>query len=238
MPLYSCLSSRGLRPEGPVATTSNVTHVFGEIIEVLDGNPNQAMSAEAKKWAMMREINLTQAQLDDIVGINIGRFTVVAKANIVDGETIVITNGHPAGVENYTLEFDVAGDGVAGGNTQVDISADTTAEQVRDRLKTAIDGLTLTGATVANVSTDGISITPAAGNKVGVDESVADAGFIASSVDHKKYKIKDSVFGSGAGSVREKLDAFGEAVIGTDNHSDTRGNATLQIANVDVEEAV
>jgi hypothetical protein len=66
----------------------------------------------------------------------IGGITCIAKANLVDGETVTISDGATA----YIFEFDVAGDGVASGHVQVNVSTDTTAIQVAARLDTAIDG--------------------------------------------------------------------------------------------------
>jgi hypothetical protein len=66
----------------------------------------------------------------------IGGITCVAKANLIDGETLIISDGTTA----YVFEFDVAGDGVAGTNVQVNVSTDTSAIQVAARLNTAING--------------------------------------------------------------------------------------------------
>src|SRR3990167_9212772 len=68
-------------------------------------------------------------------GYAIGTITTVAKANLVDGETFTLNDG----VTVYVFELDVAGDGVTGGRTAVDVSLDTTADQVRDRIVTAIN---------------------------------------------------------------------------------------------------
>lgn len=60
--------------------------------------------------------------------------TCVAKANLVDGETVTIANSR----STVVYEFDVTGNGVATGNVQVDVSTDTTNAQVATRLRTAI----------------------------------------------------------------------------------------------------
>lgn len=65
-----------------------------------------------------------------------GTIVCVAKASLVDTEIVTIGDGiSPAKV----YEFDVAGDGVTAGRVQVNVSTDTTATQVADRLKTAIE---------------------------------------------------------------------------------------------------
>ena len=101
-----------------------------------------------------------------------GSVTCVAVANLIDGETVTIAG--------KTYEFDVAGNGVAGGNVAVDVSALTTASEVATALALAIYdegdcGLVWDGvsATIELVR----SIGGAAGNEAGSD-TVADAGFV------------------------------------------------------------
>jgi hypothetical protein len=60
--------------------------------------------------------------------------TCATKANMVDGETLVIV----AGTSTKTYEFDVNGTGVTAGNVQVNISGATTAASVAVILRTAI----------------------------------------------------------------------------------------------------
>jgi hypothetical protein len=67
-----------------------------------------------------------------------GSITCVAKANLIDGETVTIGDGTQAAT---VFEFDVAGNGVGGTNVQVNVSTDTTAIQVAARLHTAINGV-------------------------------------------------------------------------------------------------
>ena len=100
-----------------------------------------------------------------------GSVTCVAKANLIDGETVTIAG--------KTYEFDVAGDGVTGGNVAVDVSAATTAVTVALALAGAIssegdcsvvwDGLTDTLGLV--------NLTPGAAGNVTITDTVADAGF-------------------------------------------------------------
>lgn len=115
--------------------------------------------------------------------------TVVAKAAFQaepDSETLTINDGIGSG--DVVFEFDVNGDGVGGGNVQVDISADTTAEDVRDTLLAAM--LTVFPATAAiqpvasPTDTDEIilnHLSPGeSGNAGTVAEDVDAAGFLTS----------------------------------------------------------
>ncbi len=121
-----------------------------------------------------------------------GSVTCVAVANLIDGETVPIAG--------KTYEFDVAGDGVTGGNVPVDVSALTTASEVASALAMAIYGegdcgLVWDGvsATVELVR----SIGGAAGNEAGSD-TVADAGFVYTGLS-----------GGADGSVTVRLGATG-----------------------------
>ena len=60
------------------------------------------------------------------------------QANYTDAQTFTLTD---ATGQSITFEFDTVPNGVGGGNTAVDISADTTADNVRDRIITAINGV-------------------------------------------------------------------------------------------------
>lgn len=105
-----------------------------------------------------------------------GNIKCVTKANLVDGETVTIGS--------TIFEFDVAGDGVGGGNVQVDVSTDTTATQVATRLKTAIEGqsLGLTGRVDDNGALYlSASATGSAYNYV-LSETVANSGFYVNSM--------------------------------------------------------
>lgn len=65
-----------------------------------------------------------------------GTITCATQANTDDNDNVTIGDGVQA---PKVYEFDKAGDGVTAGRVQVDISADTTAETVALRLKTAIE---------------------------------------------------------------------------------------------------
>mgnify|MGYP001570413081 FL=1 len=108
-------------------------------------------------------------------GYATGSMTTVAKANLVDTETFTLHDG----VASYVFEFDVAGNGVTGGRTAVDVSLDTTADQVRDRVITAINGTAILitassgGAATVSLVNDRFG---SVGNTTSA-ETVADAGF-------------------------------------------------------------
>ncbi len=109
-----------------------------------------------------------------------GSIIAIAKASLVDGETFTLDDGvNPA----VTFEFDDDAS-VAAGNIAVDISTDTSAIEVADRMVRVINqqtNLDLTGfnggGTVALVTlindTDGTQ-----GNVTTWAESVTDAGFV------------------------------------------------------------
>jgi hypothetical protein len=106
----------------------------------------------------------------------VGNITCVAQANIIDGETVLISDG----INELVFEFDKSVvRGVNPGNISVDIYDAVTAQDVRDALKTAIDNSILE-ITTANNGTDGIDLTQdnagIDGNKL-LEETVADASF-------------------------------------------------------------
>ncbi len=113
-----------------------------------------------------------------------GSITTVAVADLVDGELITITGLNANTQENFTyvFEIDKTGNGVASGNTQVNVSADTTADEVRDRLVTAINSTTIP-ITAASGGAATVSLTADYGGPEGnfkVAETVANGTFAAS----------------------------------------------------------
>ena len=67
-----------------------------------------------------------------------GTLTVVAKASLVQGETVDLDDGYGL----LTFEIDVAGTGVSSGNVQVNVSADTTSTNVGATFEAAINAAT------------------------------------------------------------------------------------------------
>jgi len=115
-----------------------------------------------------------------------GSITTVAKANLSDGETFVISDGtNPA----VTFYFDVTGTYTPGSgydatNIRVNVSGDTTADDVRDTCIAAIDGVgagLLVDASNGGAAT--VTLTHDQGGSAGnqtVTETVSDAGFAVS----------------------------------------------------------
>ena len=104
-----------------------------------------------------------------------GSITTVAKANLVDGETFTLID--PAAT--YVFEFDVNGTGVTAGRVQVNVSTDTTAADVRDRIITAINasGIQIRGFEAGAATVGLISTVPGTGSNTTSAETVVDAGF-------------------------------------------------------------
>ena len=106
-----------------------------------------------------------------------GSIACVAKANLVDGETFTLEDA--LGVSKV-FEFDVSGDGVTEGNISVNVSEDTTADDIAARCRTRINsvvGLTIsagvTGSTV-DLTQDHALV---AGD-TSIADTVTDAGFV------------------------------------------------------------
>lgn len=110
---------------------------------------------------------------------SIGRIECIPAASHVDGETFTLDDGsNPA----ITFEFDVAGDGVGGGNEAIDISALTTEDEVRDKIievinATASFDITAAILTDGQVRLYGLDATGYASNTSSSD-TVADSDFV------------------------------------------------------------
>lgn len=139
-----------------------------------------------------------------------GYFTCCAKAAIVDGEYCSVRFnlnqiGQPSSYFGtsgpevvYLFEFDPAGDGVTPGSVQVNISADVTATQVRDRLLAAMVATFAGGPLKAEaLSTQSIAVfSPIRWADLQLNEYVNDAGFtIPANV--RAPVIRPAVFGAG-----------------------------------------
>lgn len=109
-----------------------------------------------------------------------GTITCVAKASLVDAETVTISDGTHVKI----FEFDVNGTGVGVGHVEVNVSAATSAADVAAILHAAINAIT-TGFTVT--STDNLDGTLSLKNdangvlgNVTITETVVNAGFLVS----------------------------------------------------------
>lgn len=115
----------------------------------------------------------------------VGTITTIAVASLIDGETFFLDDGINPEV---TFEFDVAGNGVAGANTAVDVSTDTTADDVRDRIVAVITALpsstlalSAAGPVAATVDLTN-ELAGVVGNLTPTIDTVANAGFIVSAM--------------------------------------------------------
>lgn len=160
-------------PYGGVIVSSTLHAVSGRCaVSVVSGLTVAVQPGRVSLPGWMAEPSTVQEiTLPDGSVAATGSVTCVAVANLIDGETVPIAG--------TVYEFDVAGNGVGGGNTAVDVSTLTTAAEVAGALAAAIVGV---GDVDATDNLDGtISLTHAtpgaAGNEAGSD-TVADAGFV------------------------------------------------------------
>jgi hypothetical protein len=116
-----------------------------------------------------------------------GTIVTVPVASLLDTETFTIDDGtNPATI----FEFDVAGNGVGGGNTPVDVSTLTTADDVRDAMITAINGVATLDITAYNVDPALVGLvhdSGSVGTAVAMSDTVADAGFIPAGMSAGPY---------------------------------------------------
>lgn len=116
-----------------------------------------------------------------------GSITTIAGASHVDGETFTIHDG----TTSYTFEFD-SNASVGGGNTAVSITGAPSADVMRDRIITAING-TAINITASNGGAGLVTLTHdttgANGNRV-ITETVANAGFVVVGMRGGGYTIR------------------------------------------------
>ncbi|MGD9728059.1 MAG: hypothetical protein AB7L09_00145 [Nitrospira sp.] len=98
---------------------------------------NDALHLVEKKRILRDVCNLVDVTVPASVTAT-GSITTDVQANYTDGQTFTLTD---ATGQSITFEFDTVPNGVGGGNTAVDISADTTADNVRDSIISAINGV-------------------------------------------------------------------------------------------------
>ncbi len=107
-----------------------------------------------------------------------GSITTVAVASLVDGETFTIRDK----ARVFTFELDVNGTGVTAGRVQVNVSTDTTADHVRDRIVTAINAseCDVTAASGGAATVSITSDTVGAEGNLTMTEAVANGTFAVS----------------------------------------------------------
>jgi hypothetical protein len=162
-----------------------------------DGNPQEWMGYGSPESAVTAPVGSTYQRVDGgyqrytkLSGsgntgwqatagvVATGTIVCVAKASLADTDYCTIGDGLSA---PKLYEFDTAGDGVTSGRVQVNVSTDTSATQVGDRLKTAIEA-NQPALSVVNASgtlTITHKIAGLLGN-VSITENVANAGFTVS----------------------------------------------------------
>lgn len=108
-----------------------------------------------------------------------GSITTIAVASLVDGETFVLDDGVNAAV---TFEFDGDSSVVESATLrQVDISAITTADQVRDAIITAVINAPTLDTTAVNSGSALVSLSNDSAGVIGnvaITETVTNAGFV------------------------------------------------------------
>lgn len=120
-----------------------------------------------------------------------GSITTVAKALLLDGETFTLNDGLNGA---KVFEFDVNGTGVTTGRVRVNVSTDTTADNVRDRIIAAMNAasnwnITASsgGAATVNLVND---LSGTLGNQTS-SETVADVGFAITNMSGGVNEVLD-----------------------------------------------
>jgi len=98
---------------------------------------NTALHAVEKKRILRCVHSLVDVSVPASVAAT-GSITTDVQANYTDAQTFTLTD---ASGQSVTFEFDTVPNGVGGGNTAIDISALTTADQVRDAIISAVNGI-------------------------------------------------------------------------------------------------
>lgn len=169
-------------PEPPNSVTLTVQWGGPSWFETIDAFNRLPYSEIRAKIAKAVEHGILQVLTATGGATATGTITAVAKANLIDGETVVLITAAAAAI---TFHFDVSGTYVPGGgydasNIRVNVSGDTTADDVATTLAAAIDGTVFTApAPAANVVTVTQTAAGANGNST-IIETVADIGFITS----------------------------------------------------------
>lgn len=106
-----------------------------------------------------------------------GTITTIVKASLLDNETFVLSDG----TTSKTFAFHVTGGYVpVGGQVEVDVTADVSADNVRDRIISAINGVASFAVTASSGGAATVALvndaTGTAGNVV-ITDTVANAGF-------------------------------------------------------------
>jgi phage tail sheath protein FI len=136
-----------------------------------------------------------------------GSITHIAKASHVDGETFTLDDGvNPP----TTFEYDESGTNVpAAGNVEIDISGDTTDDDVKTSTIAAINGVTTT--LLIQASDGGVGVTtltnvnPGAYN-ADITETVADGGFVVTGMAGGVAETAEVITDDGTGILTGSVD--------------------------------
>lgn len=141
-----------------------------DVVTAYSGSPSVQTKALYKMTKNMRS---RQAAPDAQKGV--GQITVVAFANLIDTETVTLTD---AGGNAIEFEFDTLGNGIVGAGVQVNVSGDTTANDVAVTLAAVIDARAEFVSPVPGGAVVGVTqADPGVGGNTAIAEAVADAGF-------------------------------------------------------------
>jgi hypothetical protein len=127
-------------------------------------NLNNALHLMEKKRVLRDVCTLVDVTVPASVTA-ISSIVTDVQANYTDAQTFTLTDSNG---QSITFEFDTVPNGVGGGNTAVDISADVTADNVRDTIISAINGVAGTLLiTAGNGGAGVVSLTQDVGGAVG-----------------------------------------------------------------------
>lgn len=187
--------------------------IIGKIWQSMIGKPFGALRIIRAAAAAA-----VQASTSFLGGLTASSGTILldTKTNHGNADTITVDDKvNPA----ITFELDKLGDGVIGGNIQVDISTDTSAAQVAARLKTAIDVKIAAGLLAVTSAINTATITLTATNlgtayNLGLSKVSSSSLAVTPSAgtDEVKIKIKASSVGAWGNNVFADVDPASDGV--------------------------
>ncbi len=148
-------------------------HVETDVVAAYAQSPGYNTKALYK---MVKKLRDKQAGADAQKALGSVLIPAGGAAAFVDGETMTLTDATGA---SETYEFDVTGDGVAGGNVVVDISAGENQAGVATALAAAVNGgsLAITADGSGGTSVLFAQDEPGTAGNTAINETVSDAAF-------------------------------------------------------------